>query len=423
MAHPGSANEDNMDITLLLIAEVLILGAVFFVLLRCCPHLLSKKPRGESLETEPSPPPLDCEAAARRLLAAEPELSGLYERLGYSLHFEREGQELLAELKGMIQVSIPGLEAFRAALGSARSRIRAAAALREPSSVDRALADRADDPLLLAADAAGGEAQLLEVLGRDPVDQLLPVVEQMPFLRDGRIVWRTPMALDLLHKTAAEPERFLRRLRQLENWVRGAKIRRGKEAQEAVLDASGRLRKAVEQGAAYLVTPVKALEERYSDWYLQRRDPSIMARRRGLDALFLNLVRERHGAVAEPPPSPEEALEARNRMATLAAEYCDHAWMESPRLAGLLLAQLLAAEARRFPLPEGQTSSPRRLLHAVKDEVATGRFDVEETVRRLRHLEDAGCSVHSLAFKLLRHVAAAGNDHQAPAPALAAVGA
>jgi len=427
-----------MEIATLIVGEALVLGLLFYVFHRCCPNFFEVRSLkgATAIETSASsdttsprssePRSSSVETSARQLIEKEPQLASLYERLGYSLEFEREGQSLLAEIKATLEVAVPDLKAFRDAVLSARERIRTAAVQVStgPSSpkraskgpdlvaqvlVARALAERAGDSLLLSVEAAGkDEARLLELLGRDPVDQLLPVVEQMPFLRDGRVIWRTPMSLELLHKKPADPRRFLRLLARLEGWVRGAKIRRGEQARAAVLDASARLRRAVEEGGTYLVTPVKALEERYAEWYLQRRDPTFMEKRRNLDRILLSLVAERGAVDGAVSPSEEEAGEAWNRAANLAASYCENPWMKSPRLAALLLSHLLVTEAGRFPAPEAAPSQeskadPRVLLKAVRDEVVTGHFDVAESVRRLRDLEKTGYTVHSLAFTLLRH--------------------
>jgi len=48
------------------------------------------------------------------------------------------------------------------------------------------------------------------------------------------------------------------------------------------------------------------------------------------------------------------------------------------------------------------SGAPSRVLKLVWDEVASGRYDSEESIRRLRSLETKGFFVHSLNYALLR---------------------
>lgn len=77
--------------------------------------------------------------------------------------------------------------------------------------------------------------------------------------------------------------------------------------------------------------------------------------------------------------------------------------MHTPWLTTYILTTLLTAELATLPEEaRDQTSSPARVLRLIRDEVTSGYYDREETIRRLRQQEERGLYVHSLIYPLLR---------------------
>ncbi len=347
----------------------------------------------------------DARAAVAAWLAAEPELAGLYERFGDSLPLEQRTAELLDRLKAEVRTEIPDFAAFRAALAQAAA-TELLPASDEPLA--RARAERAADPLLAAVMAAGDdEAAVLDLLDRSPVDGLLPFLEEAPFVRGGVVVWRTPFALDALHKKPGDAEVFLRLLGELRSLVRTARLPRPAPLADELLAAIDRLREVVEDGTSYVVTPLRATEEKLLAWREQPQGSAGADRRRELEDLLATLARARHEAeLLERAGSPGDLGQRREQATALAQRYLSAPWLATPVRAVALLELLLGVEgaALREATP-GAGQPALELLRTVVDETASRRFDPEETVRRLRSLEASGLIVHSLVYGLLRQLA------------------
>ncbi|MCB1036565.1 MAG: hypothetical protein KDD47_22255, partial [Acidobacteria bacterium] len=182
-------------------------------------------------------------------------------------------------------------------------------------------------------------------------------------------------------------------------------LRREPKARAELAKAASALRTAVESGQTYLVTPIKDLEMKLAEWYLAPEDGAARRRRRQLDELLLELVRLRHRAL-EPLVPAQLVPELEEEAAALAQTYVSDPTLHVPRLSQLLLEPFLAAEAAAVRPAKGRAPSPpAELLETVAREVRSGRFDPEESVRRLRSLEAQGLFVHSLVYRLLKMAA------------------
>lgn len=357
------------------------------------------------LEAPPEPVgPWEGEAALRRHLEQEPETRALYRELGYDLDLEWRCAELLAELEGLVRTEIPDPERFRAALD------RVAADLDAPADPALAAAreEAREHPLLQAVLAARDDPDRVRaLLDRDPVGETLPFVERIPILRGEEVIWRTPVEIDAMRKRPRDPDRFARILNRLDRLVRGAALERRDSDRRAALDAIARAGRDLRRERFHTPTSIQALRARLGDWLERSPLADAPARRRELDALLQGALALRHHHPHDRLPATglgEAPLRAlRDAARGLADRYLRRTWWRCRPLDGLLLHNLLVSELAAYPLRRRRRpATPGGVLALVCAETAAGRFDGEETARRLHALEDRGVYVHSLVFALLR---------------------
>ncbi|HEX7184909.1 MAG TPA: hypothetical protein VF756_23990 [Thermoanaerobaculia bacterium] len=375
--------------------ELLVLLALILGLTVTAAVLGRWRPRRRAPSREPLPPlsvtappaaeTRDEEAELRRTVDGSEELLALYARLGDLPQVERECERLLAGLKGLIRAEIPDFAAFEAAL----------AQLEKEQDGFRS----ENEELLREILAARGDrAAVLRLLNRDPVGQLLPFVEQIPIVRNGEVVWRTPQELALVRKRPVDPKRFEALLDDLDRVVRTSPLRRKPAARDAVLAAIVRVRRDARRENAYMPTPLRALEDEMDVWLHRSQDPAAQRRRKELDDLLLGLLRLRRHARRQ--GSMEDLRETARAQAQL---YAGFPWMHTPWLTTCALTNLLDAELALLPEKEkANPATPAGALQRVREEVASRHYDAEETMRRLRQQEERGLYVHSLVYALLR---------------------
>ena len=356
-------------------------AAIVFLVLR------RKRNRAPAPAPQPSEEPQDDDwdedAALRALVEETPELAALYGRLGYLPDVEREAARIVGELKGLIRAEIPDFAAFDAALTEIEA---------QKDQADRPRFRSENEALLRSVLAVRGDYEaVLRLLNEDPVDQLLPLVEQIPMVRNGEVIWRTPMELTLVRKRPSRPDRFERLLDELDWLVRNARLRRRPAAREAVLAAIVRLRRDAARENAYLPTPMQTLAAEVDGWLHRSLDPPTRRRREDLDTLLRGLLRVRHALEITLEAGPGDLREASRAHAQL---YAGQPWMHTPWLTTTVLANLLDTELAALP--------PSPVLQQVRDEVASRHYDSDETIRRLRQQEERGLFVHSLVYALLR---------------------
>lgn len=340
----------------------------------------------------------DEDAALRRQVDETPELRSLYGKLGSLPEVEREAERITGDLKGLIRAEVPDFAAFDAALTEAEAQL--AAASEDPDGAPVRPRFRAENETLLRSVLAvrGDHEAVLRLLNEDPVDQLLPLVEQIPMVRNGEVIWRTPMELTLVRKRPARPDRFERLLDELDWLVRSARLRRRPAAREAVLAAIARLRRDAARENAYLPTPMQTLAAEVDVWLHRSLDPVTRRRREELDGLLRGVLRLRQELA-----SGTGGVGMGSTARAQAQLYAGQPWWHTPWLTSAVLANLLGTELAALPEKErGRPSASAQILRLVRDEVVSRHYDSDETIRRLRQQEERGLFVHSLVYALLR---------------------
>lgn len=327
------------------------------------------------------------------------ELQSLYERLQFSPEVERRAESLMEALKREIHVEIPDYDAFREALAEVRVHV----AGNSENGQRKYVTD--DDALLTRVlESEDDPDRVLDILNEDPVDSLLPFVEQIPLYRNGAVTWRTPMEVKVLHKRPVDRARFIEILDDLDRLVRSSKLRRRENAKANALEAISRLRRDLGRENAYLPTSIQLIESKLLTWLRDAHHRSARGQRDELDDLLRRLleVHHRYGwcVSAGAKPDAASANRFRNEIQAHAKSYVETRWMHTPLLTSHLLADLLGSElvaARR------EKRGPAHVvLRRVWEEVSSGNYDSDETIRRLREVEARGLFVHSLNYALLR---------------------
>ncbi|HSG38472.1 MAG TPA: hypothetical protein VLE27_02445 [Thermoanaerobaculia bacterium] len=326
-------------------------------------------------------PPVDEAEELRRVIEGSAELKILYTKTGHPPDVERDCERLLREIDGLIRTEIPDFPAFRAAVAEAEKRIGDT----EFPPEDLALLDEVKR-------AGDDRDAVIRVLDRAPVWRLLPILEQIPMVRGGEKVWKTPVELTLLRKRPADLARCEKLLDELAGLVRDSRLVRPEKLRADLLETLARVGRDVRRENAFMPTSLRALEAAVRAW-LSSAPPEARRRREELDALLLGMLRVRRG----------DGEDLREAARAQAKRYADTQWMHTQWLTSYALTNLLDAELAALPEEERRRPSHRAgVLRWVRDEVASSHFDSEETILRLRQQEERELYVHSLVYALLR---------------------
>jgi hypothetical protein len=355
----------------------------------------------------------DRAAAVRMLVERTQELRALYGTIGYFPEVDRVCTKLLQELKGLIRAEITDFAAFQDALKVARDRLfQAEAGHRTPASAGHSLASVVggvhDDLLQAILQAGDNQQEVLTLLNRDPVHESLPFIERLPFLKDGQVTWRTPMQHAIIRKRPLDMTRFVHLLSELETLVNTSPLRRQERLCQEVLDAIARLRRSLHTEDAYIPTALLTLERNIVACVQRPPSPKGRARLAQLEGLLGELLAIRHhcglGGTAGRRINRSGFDSCKEMLLHEVKSYLETPWMQIPWLTSFILTSLLETELATVPAPltadRSILTSGLRLIH---EEVASGRYDCDETVRRLRQLEATGLYVHSFIYALLRH--------------------
>lgn len=356
------------------------------------------------------------QAELERLVDRQPELEALLVDLGFQQALERRFAGVLSRLRATARVEIPDPDAFFDALERAEGQLAEPTGA-EPEALRLERLEKRQHPLLqqvLRADRDLGK--ILHLLGEEPIDSRLPFIEEIPFHRDGEVIWRTPIDLAVVRKTPRDPERFAALLGELRQAVETASVERPAQATDDLLDAIARARRAARRPDVYLPTVITGLEAEVSAW-LDAVPDQARARRDRLFELLRRVLelRARYGLESplDVPALRADALRDFKRSMLQAVQlYLGEPWMRQPWLTAHLLAGLLTAELAELP-PTASPQGPRPALERVHREAASGLYDGEESIHRLHRLEERGIAVHSLVYALLR-------SPETPAPSGAA---
>jgi len=343
----------------------------------------------------------------RDLIDSEAGIRKLYADLGFYPQIEWRLDRLIRQMKGQIRAEVPDFASLRAVLkGILTQRGKEGNGGADPMS--QAWAQKGEDALLLAVlAAADDEGKVLELLNRDAVGEPLPFVEQLPFLRDGTLVWRTPMGLSVIRKRPSNPTHFSSLLYELEHLVRTTEIRRSPRGRNGVLEAISRLKRDLQREDAYFPTSLMTLGSKVSEWLYEAQEPVRRGRREQLDRLLeeMTVLWHAHGLGDEGRRrvAASQAADFRDAAQRQTKAYLDVPWMHRPCLTDYLLRSLIDSELVALRWWQMLTPfAPGRVLKLVRREVTSGQYDGEENIRRLRQQERKGFFVNSLIYALLR---------------------
>ena len=335
----------------------------------------------------------DPAASLTEAVATIPDLIEVYDRLGYSPATEAAARGLMKELKGLIRTEVPSFDGLRAALEKIESELAAMEGAPADDALAQAGLSRRDNPFLRSILAArDDDRRILELLNANPVDDVLPFVEEVPFEKAGTVVWRMPVEVELVRKAPVDEARFQRGLDDLQSLVESTPVPRREKERQDVLDAIARLRFAFERSRTNWTPLVANLDAKTKEWIEHAPEPEANERRRSFEALLAAALRPRSDDESEDPRTWDDD----ERQARL---YLDQRWMHNRWLTWTLLRRALARageQARRRATP-GEAR-----LAAIRREVDADCFDAEETLRRLRNLESDGLLVPSVSLALLR---------------------
>lgn len=339
----------------------------------------------------------DSKLATQKLIEATPELITLFEKLGYSAKVDREATELLIELKSLIRTEIIDFEAFNKALNEISNQL-----------VDEQISNkyRLEDNKLLNEILTVKEdlTKMLEILNRNPIYDLLPFVEQIPFYKNGELVWRPPVEHSLIRKRPSNTDLFARLLEKLKLLFSTIKNPQSKVLREDVLEAIEKLSRDLQKPTAYMPTPIKTLEEKIAAYIASAPSEAVQAKKEILSNLLAEQLILRHKyrfeANIEKILPIAESKTYRELAQQHIKKYLDTSFLQIPWLSNYLLLTLLNSELAFLASKETEENS--NILQIIYQEINNDYFDGGETIRRLRQLEDKGLYLSSLIYPLLR---------------------
>jgi len=337
-------------------------------------------------------------------------LRRLYATLGYAPEFAQQCTQLLRELTALISAEVQDFAAFYNTVRDIQAHLTALGhSTPSHDLLARARLQKAsDDPLWRAVLTAGDDRdQVLALLNRDPVHEQLPFIEQVPLAQDGQVVWRTPVEVALIRKRPGDSERFAQTLAALTTLFTAPRVLLHTQARQQVLDAIARVQREVQRPDGYLPTHLQALAGKMALCLQQAPSTTARARRQALDRLLEACVTLRHTYASGSAPGSTSAATAgaccRRQAQQHAQYYLNNAWMHTPWLTVYVLTNLLDSDLAPWRAePRHLPATVARRLTRIRDEVASGHYDGDEIIRRLRQQEDHGVYVHSLVYPLLR---------------------
>lgn len=368
-------------------------------------YFLSRRRRGE--QKTKALQEWDSQQALRRLIESNEGVQALYSRLGYAPRLEWKLAGLIHDLKALIRTEIPDFEVFHSALRNISDKLkkkdRDAA---DPLSM--AWAQKKNDAFLNAVLAAEDDPdRVLELLDRNPVHEPLAFVEQLPFFREGKLTWRTPVGLSAIRKRPGNSTQFAQILYEIESLVRMSQIPRNPGASQAILEEIAGLRRDLVKKDAYFPTALKLLEKAILAWLHNTLLETNRSQRERFDRLLLELLTIRYEYDLDVEPRPRlnrvRTNAFKRAVRTQAMDYLNAPWMHIQGLTDTFLVLLIDAELEGFGRrAQNNAFKPAGVLKIVREEIACGQYNSEENIRRFQQQELKGFYLNSLVYSLLR---------------------
>jgi hypothetical protein len=329
----------------------------------------------------PSPPPLA--KTIEQILAANPSATALYAELGEDPTLRQRSESLLAELRSLVRAEVSDFPAFYASVRAAAGR----------TPIAGKAFDIRNGTLLDALLATGdSESAVLELLNRNPVDEQIPFLEQVPLQRNGETIWVTPVEHPLIQKRASDTALFHRKLLELQSLYAVPRAARWDAPRSRILDAIQQLTRELQHARPYLPTALKVLISRVGTFEKESIEPAAIAAAETLTHLLLGCERLQDEEHSDRPTLRREAAE-------LASSYLAVPRLHQPWLTSHILSALFSPgvwEVVRWP---GFGLAKQASL--IRNELRNGSYDPTELATRVRHLESKGLYVCSLVFPLL----------------------
>ncbi len=381
---------------ILLVSAIIIGGAVLFRR-----YHKQKSPAVRTLSAVM--PTINPERELRKLIATHADILKLYEDIGYSPFIQWEIDQLISNLKNLIVVRIPDFPAFKTAIRQIVNQMESG--IETTGMTPELILYIQNHPFFqeILEHLEDSDA-ILRLLNRDPYRELIPMLEEIPMLRAGKTVWKTPLELRIITKQPYSRDDFLKIIDAIESQVTEAKIIRKAEVKRAILELIQKIKKDIMNEYAYMITSVSMLENRIQEWLWRADLPDASNKKKQLDQFLLELINLRRVDTIEALRqwTTIALQEYKKTVLELAQKFLSISWMHTPTQINWLIIYLMNTEiAGLLKLKHPKEGLTQRLI-SVRQEIRESYFDPEEIIRRLHQLEADNYYMNSIVFALLR---------------------
>lgn len=340
----------------------------------------------------------DSKLATQKVIENTAELMTLFEKLGYSARVDRESNELIKEMKSLIKTEIIDFAGFDKALTEIEQQL----ANKETSNKYRLEDNKLLSEILTVK---LDKDKVLAILNRNPIYDLLPFIEQIPFYKNEEVVWRTAVEHSLIRKRPTNPDLFASLLEKLKVLFSTIKNPQSKILREEVLEAIEKLSRDLQKPNSYLPIPLKFLEEKVVSYIVSAPNETVQAKKEALSNLLASQLtlryKYRFDTNKELLLPVSESKVYRQLVQQEVKKYLDASFLQISWLSNYMLITLLNSELAILA-NKNANEEIISILEMTYQEINDGCFDVGETIRRLRQLEEKGLYLSSFVFSLLR---------------------
>ena len=339
--------------------------------------------------------PFDIECVIREKIEGDDDIRRLYSELDFAPWLEWELEANIKALEELIVTTIPKFGQFRKAIQAIEARFSDTYNVPGDPALQtlQELFKGESGSLIRELIAAGDDrSRVLSLLNQNNLYAPLPFLVDIPFHKEGRLTWRTPVSVSVVRKGPKDTALFTCKLHEIENLVKTAKIQRESQRKEDVLKSISKLRRDLRSPTAYFPTSLRAVRDCLRNW--QINVPTFDKRNR-LDNFLEELFTIEHKFSVV---GTKEIARSRDGL-SLAQSYIEGPWMQSARVTNKIVTLLLRVEQARC-----KSLITQRVLTTVLSEIVVDAYDPGESMRRLRQLEQRGYFVNSLIYSLLNLV-------------------